>query len=987
MSGKEEWPEWSDVEEGASVDEPGPEHLVVLSDRFGHSSFRPMQWRIIRSIIDERRDNCVIMATGYGKSLTYQFPSVFLERLSFVVSPLISLMEDQVLSLNLYNIPACLLGTAQRANPIPEIKEGAFRVVYLTPEFVTGDSGQELLRSVKNQLALIAIDEAHCLSKWGHDFRPAYRNLNMIRKACPNVPILAVTATATPKVKDDIIRSLQLVNPQVLCTGFDRPNLEFIVRPKGPQGPLEDIRPLLMTNRDGSAIIYCLTRKQTDEITELLRCKGFTCEAYHAGLSLKQRRDVHESFVKDRVQIIVATIAFGMGIDKPDVRLVIHYGASKDLESYYQEAGRAGRDGQPSRCVMFWCRADFKTHEFLRSNSYGTVQNNLEQLSRKMSEYLDTRSCRRDFILQYFEGTLGKMERSAKPKQSGERKCCDNCTRGGVAKDCERYEGIDAEGQYDFAPDAELLLKALGIFYGGTGFALPIMLLRGSKNKKLNDKHYSNALYGKGKARDEEWWKALGALLEREGYLKKVKIPNSFNKFATIYHVQITPTGQKWLDSESNNRKLLLKPTAEMFKSLTIIKPTFLFDQPADSTAQSSQARLLTSQTRIPTSQDLTQEIVKLLLKKRSELAMQFECMPYMIASNTALHQMATRKPLNLQEMKKAQLDGFSDAKLQKFGWEFLVCIQQKLNLLPSPQPEVARSDPPAAGSLSATKTVSVSLWKAENKSLSEIATIRKLAESTVISHICDAIRSGVPYQQDDLVRLGLGVGGYATIASRLPTSLDEPHILTKIKEMCPPEVTFNQIKLVLACEAQRKLFGVTPDSRNTNERTSPVPKPPFPKNTTEGFSASLKGLLDDDEDDDDGMFDLDELDRLEASFVNANNNVATSPPSPPLEPSSEKTLNNRPTVVPNRDDSETLTHPTTDRSIESLPQDDDVKENVSQAGQPSNSSPTVDLTKNAFRPKAPSRRPVNLKRIIYDDEEEDEEDEQTTFRFTKRKP
>lgn len=994
------------------VHQPQPAHLAALESHFGHSNFRPMQWTIIRSIIEDRRDNCVIMATGYGKSLTYQYPSVFLQRLTLVISPLISLMEDQVLSLNLSNIPSCLLGSAQRANPVPDIKAGKFRVVYLTPEYVTGESGKYLLEQVANQLVLIAIDEAHCLSKWGHDFRPAYRNLGVIRKWCPRVPILAVTATATPNVRDDIVTSLGLWNPQVLCTGFDRPNLQFHVKMKSSLGIWEDVKGLLSRNVEGSIIIYCLTRKQTEEIVELLRSKKIDCEPYHAGLGLKQRREVHESFVRDRVQIIVATIAFGMGIDKPDVRLVVHYGASKDLESYYQEAGRAGRDGQPSKCVMFWSRADFKTHEILREHNQGGVQKNLEALSKKMYEYLDTRDCRRMFILKYFEGDVVKVD----PRKN----CCDNCDRivGGV-KDSDRYEGIDQDGNYDFSKDAEHLLKAVEAFGGGTGLALPIALLRGSKSKKLHSSYLKNPLHGIGKTKDDEWWKALAVLLEREGFLAKTKVPNTFNKFAVIYKIGSTPLAKKWLATP--NRKLLMKPTTEMFKSIRLVRTQPLFDTGSDFQTQSKttfppqlqapgSSRLLEP---IAQKQDIVQELVKTLLKKRSELATAYECMPYMIASNQALHQMATIRPLNLDEMKRAKLDGFSDIKIQKFGKEFLVCIQQKLKYIPeTSQPntptQVLQQHSLTKTKFSSTHQTTWNLWL-EGRSISDIAKFRNLAEGTVTNHLAEAIKHGFPFGPKDLSRMGIDQRLYDHIKSNLPPSL-EGCKLTDVKNRCLPHVTFDQIKIVLShVQVRSHLEALNVPANDKNAHEEPQKPPEKEVDPTAQQENDLWGDEDDDfiaaessfaeidriceesstnknegvkqldatitsindEDDDEG-FDMGEIDALEQAVINMSDRSGTEA----LEPCSEPEQPKKPTLkaksrrilYDNDDDEEEVEAPS----------------NNSTNAQPKCPSPAKQAkvdpepVKNIFRFKTASSASTTStvgsnKRIIYEDSDEDD--------------
>lgn len=377
---------------------PRDEHLECLKSTFGHSAFRPKQWDIIRTVIEDRRDVCVVMPTGYGKSLCFQFPSVFTNGITLVVSPLISLMQDQVLSLEVANIPACLLGSAQRNRNIDaEVLNGDYRLVYASPEYLTGERGKDLLRKLEKTLTLIAIDEAHCVSQWGHDFRPDYRRLSEIRGVVKKVPILAVTATATEKVRADIAESLRMHNTQFICMGFDRPNIDFSFRPKGDSA-WDDLRPYT-TNIRGSVIVYVMRKADAEQIAAVLQDHGVRCEYYHAGAALGKRQAILEDFTRDRLQVIVATVAFGMGIDKPDVRFVIHYGVSKNLETYYQEVGRAGRDGQPSKAVTFFDRKDFGFQQWLLTENHdrksAATQQHLQELAQKMKEFCYTSRCRR----------------------------------------------------------------------------------------------------------------------------------------------------------------------------------------------------------------------------------------------------------------------------------------------------------------------------------------------------------------------------------------------------------------------------------------------------------------------------------------------------------------------------------------------------------------------------------------------------------------
>jgi ATP-dependent DNA helicase RecQ len=386
----------------------------TLKKYFGYDEFRPLQKEIIQSVL-ARKDCVVLMPTGGGKSLCFQLPALMLPGIALVVSPLISLMKDQVDALCSNGVPANFINSTLKPSEIDDVMEqaheGILKILYIAPERFAAEGFEEFLKTLK--ISLIAVDEAHCISEWGHDFRPDYRNLSRLKIMFSDVPIIALTATATERVREDIINQLSLENPQIFISSFNRPNLSYEVFPK--RDSLETILTLLGGYKDESAIIYCFSRKDTEKLSESLNSYGFKAAPYHAGLNQKIRKENQEKFIHDEINIIVATIAFGMGIDKPDVRLVIHHSLPKSVEGYYQETGRAGRDGLPARCVLLFSYADKFKHDFFISK----IEDETEQ--RKAQEKLDQVvrygsliGCRRHYLLNYFD-------------EKYEHKNCGNC--------------------------------------------------------------------------------------------------------------------------------------------------------------------------------------------------------------------------------------------------------------------------------------------------------------------------------------------------------------------------------------------------------------------------------------------------------------------------------------------------------------------------------------------------------------------------------
>lgn len=447
--------------------------LQNLKQYFGYDSFRAGQEDIIKSVLSGQ-DNLVLMPTGGGKSLCYQLPALELSGLTLVISPLIALMKDQVDGLKANGIMAEFLNStlSLAENNLIQNKaiNGSLKILYISPERLALENFKIFLKKIK--ISLIAVDEAHCISEWGHDFRPEYRNLKKLKNFFPNIPIIALTATATEKVRADIIKELALEKAQVFLTSFNRPNLHLRVIKK--KNAFEKLIQLLKNYSNESVIIYCFSRKDTENLALDLKSNGFKAEPYHAGLEQERRKKNQELFIKDEINIIVATIAFGMGIDKSNIRLVVHYTFPKSLEGYYQEIGRAGRDGLNSDCVMFYTYADARKHEFFwRDISEIRIREQAEIKLKEVMEFAELRSCRRQYLLKYFGENL----------KSENCEACDFC----------KTEKID----FDATVITQKILSAILRTNNRFGATHIVNILKGKKSERIfNLEHDKLSVYG-----------------------------------------------------------------------------------------------------------------------------------------------------------------------------------------------------------------------------------------------------------------------------------------------------------------------------------------------------------------------------------------------------------------------------------------------------------------------------------------------------------
>jgi ATP-dependent DNA helicase RecQ len=659
--------------------------LSILQQKFGYASFRLEQEAIIQSVL-QKKDTFVLMPTGGGKSLCYQIPALLLDGLTVVISPLIALMKDQVDALRLNGVEAAYLNSSQtyqeQETILLKARQKKLKLLYLAPEkLLNGDKKSPFLHTlISFDISLIAIDEAHCISHWGHDFRPEYLALAQLKKSLPNVPVIALTATADRLTQKDIVDKLELKDPAIFISSFNRANIRYTVESK--KGSFEKLLNFLTARKDESGIIYCLSRRSTESLAEDLTQEGFAALPYHAGMDREQRAKHQEMFLRDEVRIMVATIAFGMGIDKSNVRYVVHMDLPKNIESYYQETGRAGRDGLDSEALLFYSAGDV-----VKMKKFAMIENNPEQTGialqklDQMGRFGEINSCRRKYLLNYFD--------EAAADYCGN---CDICLT--------RFE------LYDGTSEAKIILTAVTELEEKFGIGHLIDFLRGSSAAKILEDQKTLKSYGVAANTSKDALQTQIYDLIARQYLFKT---------SGMYPViRITEKGRVVL---SENGKVMLTKTKEK-----IVAP------------QETQEKTLAHEA----------ELLQQLKEVRRQLAAKENVAAYIVLSDATLLELATYLPHTHEEFSR--ISGFGQLKLQKYGTQFrsvvaAYCLERNLSSrihLKAPKRQYKERKERDSD----TKKQTLKLFL-EGNSVDQIAALRNLSVLTIESHLAFYIQQG----------------------------------------------------------------------------------------------------------------------------------------------------------------------------------------------------------------------------------------------------
>jgi ATP-dependent DNA helicase RecQ len=669
----------------------------ILKNVFGFKNFWPLQEKIIAHIL-AKKDALFVMPTGGGKSLCYQIPGMIFDGLTIVVSPLISLMKDQVDQLREYGIPALFLNSALSVDAYREnvgnLRKNKVKILYLSPETLMAPRTLALLSDLT--VDCIAIDEAHCISEWGHDFRPEYRQLAGVRTGFPDALCVALTATATPRVREDIRHSLKIEDRNEFIGSFDRPNLFLEVAPKTE--PLDQVLSLLNQYPNESGIIYCATRRQTDNLHATLKRKGYSVRPYHAGLSEKERTENQERFSRDDIRIIIATIAFGMGINKPNVRFVVHYDLPASIDNYYQEIGRAGRDGLPAHCLLLFGYGDSYKVQFFIGQKTGQEQRVAQILLSSIMGFAETDLCRRVPLLKYFGET-------DVPDHCG---MCDNCRMGNDEKDL-----------IDLTIPAQMFLSCIKRTGDIFGVGHIVDVLRGSNSQKVRKfGHEQLSTYGIGMAYSAKQWRHLARQFIQKGLLQ-----NDYE------HGSLKLTPKAWN---------VLRREETFFGKLE----------------EARKERGTIQKQRVGETETFDADLFEILRTKRKEIADQANLPPYVIFHDRTLREMAFYYPQTKESMMS--LYGIGKGKLEKYADVFLDIIReycQNHQLSETQQPVII--DPSNTAPMennSGLHHLVIGERFNEGCTVDQLAMDFKIKRSTVIDYLFRYHRKDRPLRQDNLL-------------------------------------------------------------------------------------------------------------------------------------------------------------------------------------------------------------------------------------------
>lgn len=713
---------------------------TLLKTHFGYDQFRPLQEQIIKNVLD-KRDTFVLMPTGGGKSLCYQLPALHFDGMALVISPLIALMKDQVDTLRANGIPAAYLNSTLSKNEMEwvqkEALEGKLKLLYVAPERLGLASFRDFLDQLN--ISLLAIDEAHCISEWGHDFRPDYRNLKKLRHQLSKIPAIALTATATEKVRQDIIEQLEFQKAETFISSFNRNNLTYHIQPK--RNSFQSLVDLLEKYKGEPAIVYCFSRNDTEKVANDLNRNGIKALPYHAGLNGDTRDENQTKFIRDEVQVMVATIAFGMGIDKPDIRLIVHMDLPKTLEGYYQETGRAGRDGLPSECVLFYSYGDKMKQDFFINQMNDTKeQAKAQEKLAQVIDFCQLQSCRRAYLLKYFGEKWTDTECAA----------CDVC--------------LNPQEQFDATDVTNKILSA--VIRTGQRFGLNyvVEVLLGQGTKKVKERgHDQLSVFGIIQDFSEDELKQLMASLVQKHFLVKNE-----GEYATF---RVGDLGVRFLKNQ---------------EQISLFKPV------VTTTAPVKKKQAL----------DYDQQLFEKLRILRKTLAEERGVPPFVIFGDTTLQEMAAYYPQTKENL--GRVTGVGTTKLAQFGPAFLRAITahaEQHNLNEQPIPHSRANQRKMAAARTTGQIIRENSTHAETKSLieqglslDEVANQRGVTIGTIISHIEKLLEAG---EEINLEHIKPSEERFITIKQTFETFGTVS--LSTVRQQLGEGYTFDEIRLARA--------------------------------------------------------------------------------------------------------------------------------------------------------------------------------------------